>query len=235
MTKQKILIVEDEDNIRELIEYNLKKEGFIPIGVSNAEDAFKKIKNENLDLILLDIMLPGIDGLDFFKDLKSSNKTSKIPVVMVTAKGEESDIISGLTLGVDDYIVKPFSPKILIARIKNILRKRKEIAFSELPSINIHNIQIDPSKRKVLINNKQIELTNLEFMVLYLLASNPGRVYSRYQIVDEVRGDNYPVTERAVDVLIVGLRKKLDTYSFYIETVRGVGYRFKEEVSNDVA
>ncbi len=229
MARERILVVEDEEEIQELIAYNLNKEGFKTIAALSGEDALKKARAEKLDLVLLDLMLPGMDGLDVCRALKKGEKTQTIPVVMLTAKGEESDIVSGLELGADDYIVKPFSPKILVARIKTVLRrKRAETVDDSLP-LTIHNITIHPGRREVLIAGKAVELTNMEFRVLHFLAGRPGWVFSRYQIVEGVRGDNYPVTDRSVDVLIVGLRRKLGEAGDYIETVRGVGYRFKEE------
>jgi two-component system phosphate regulon response regulator PhoB len=148
---------------------------------------------------------------------------------MLTAKGEESDIVTGLELGADDYIVKPFSPKILVARIKTVLRRKSAEPVDDSQPILIHDLAIHPGRREVLFKKRPVELTNMEFRVLHLLAGKPGWVFSRYQIVEGVRGDNYPVTDRSVDVLIVGLRKKLGAAGDYIETVRGVGYRFREQ------
>jgi two-component system phosphate regulon response regulator PhoB len=147
---------------------------------------------------------------------------------MLTAKGEEPDIVTGLELGADDYIVKPFSPKVLIARIKTVLRRKSAEPVDESAPLQVHEMQIHPGRREVLFKNKPIELTNMEFQLLHFLASRPGWVFSRYQIVEGVRGDNYPVTDRSVDVMIVGLRKKLGDAGSLIETVRGAGYRFKE-------
>ncbi len=228
MAHESILIVEDEDDIRELIAYNLTKEGYRPHGALSGEDAIKKARAERYDLIILDLMLPGIDGLDVCRTLKKDAKTQTIPVIMLTAKGEESDMVSGLELGADDYIVKPFSPRVLIARIKTVLRRKSAEPIDPNASISIHDLAIHPGRREVLVGKRSVELTNMEFRVLHLLASRPGWVFSRYQIVEGVRGDNYPVTDRSVDVLIVGLRKKLGDAGEYIETVRGAGYRFKE-------
>ena len=229
MARERILVVEDEEEIQELIAYNLNKEGFRTIAALSGEDALKKARAEKVDLVLLDLMLPGMDGLDVCRALKKGEKTEAIPVVMLTAKGEESDIVAGLELGADDYIVKPFSPKILVARIKTVLRRKRAEAVDESSPLTIHNITIHPGRREVLIAGKPVELTNMEFRVLHFLAGRPGWVFSRYQIVEGVRGDNYPVTDRSVDVLIVGLRRKLGEAGDFIETVRGVGYRFREE------
>jgi two-component system, OmpR family, alkaline phosphatase synthesis response regulator PhoP len=229
MAREHVLIVEDEEEIQELIAYNLSREGFRTSVAGSGEDALKKVRSERVDLVLLDLMLPGMDGLDVCKIIKKEEKTSSIPVIMLTAKGEESDIVTGLELGADDYIVKPFSPKVLVARIKTVLRRKSAEPIDESQPIIIHDLAIHPGRREVLIKKHPVELTNMEFRVLHLLAGKPGWVFSRYQIVEGVRGDNYPVTDRSVDVLIVGLRKKLGAAGDYIETVRGVGYRFKEQ------
>jgi two-component system alkaline phosphatase synthesis response regulator PhoP len=229
MAREHVLIVEDEEEIQELVAYNLSKEGYRTSIAGSGEDALKKVRADRFDLVILDLMLPGIDGLDVCKALKKDEKTSTLPVIMLTAKGEESDIVTGLELGADDYIVKPFSPKVLVARIKTVLRRKSAEPVDESAPLTIHNLSIHPGRREVLIDKNPVELTNMEFRVLHLLAGRPGWVFSRYQIVEGVRGDNYPVTDRSVDVLIVGLRKKMGEAGSYIETVRGVGYRFKEE------
>ena len=229
MSHEKILIVEDDDDIAELVRYNLVKDGFRPVAVSRGEDALDLLNTDNFDLVLLDLMLPGIDGLDLCRELKAIEKLRSIPVIMLTAKGEESDIVTGLELGADDYIVKPFSPKVVIARIRSVLRRRMSEKLIGAEPLVFGELAIHPGKREVQVKNEAIVLTNLEFMVLHFLAKRPGWVYSRYQIVEGVRGSNYPVTDRSVDVLIVGLRKKLGLAGDYIETVRGAGYRFKGE------
>ncbi|MBN1308432.1 MAG: response regulator transcription factor [Chitinispirillaceae bacterium] len=229
MSHEKILIVEDDEDIVELVRYNLSKDGFRPVGVTSGEDAMKKLLNEHFDLVLLDLMLPGIDGLEVCRRIKESEKLRSISIIMLTAKGEESDIVTGLELGADDYIVKPFSPKVVIARIRSVLRRRQSAATKGTEPVTIGDLVIHPGKREVIVRGEPVDLTNLEFMVLYFLAKKPGWVFSRYQIVEGVRGDNYPVTDRSVDVLIVGLRRKLGDAGNCIETVRGAGYRFKEE------
>ena len=228
MARETILIVEDEEEIQELLHYNLSKDGFRSVSVLSGEDAIKKARAEHYDCILLDLMLPGMDGLDVCRALKKDEKTRSIPVIMLTAKGEEPDIVTGLELGADDYIVKPFSPKVLIARIKTVLRRKSAEPVDDSAPLQVHGMQIHPGRREVLFRNKPVELTNMEFQLLHFLASRPGWVFSRYQIVEGVRGDNYPVTDRSVDVMIVGLRKKLGDAGSLIETVRGAGYRFKE-------
>jgi two-component system phosphate regulon response regulator PhoB len=228
MEREHILVVEDEESILELITYNLRKDGYHVTGVMSGEDGLEEAGELLPDLILLDIMLPGINGLEVCKKLKDSKKTGHIPVIILTAKGEETDIVAGLEMGSDDYIVKPFSPKILLARIKAVLRRTPISAVNEDAPVSISGLFIHPGRHEVMLDGKPVDLTYTEFKVLHFLAGRPGWVFTRYQIVESVRGDNYPVTDRSVDVLIVGLRKKLGMYGNYIETVRGVGYRFKE-------
>ena len=214
----------------ELVKYNLEREGFQITCADSGEKALKSTRYERPDLIVLDLMLPGIDGLEVARQLKQDKKTAGVPIVMLTAKGEEADIVTGLELGADDYITKPFSPRILLARIKAVLRRQSQQAQDPDRILNIGNLIIDPRRRAVAADNKYIDLTYSEFQMLLFLTARPGWVFTRSQIVDAVRGDNYPVTDRSVDVQIAGLRKKLGQYSGYIETVRGVGYRFKEDV-----
>ena len=228
MSKERILVVDDEEDILELVRYNLAKEGYHVTGAITGEDALKKAGVEAFDLIVLDLMLPGIDGLEVTKKLKSNRATEQIPIVMLSAKGEEADIVTGLELGADDYITKPFSPKVLIARVRTALRRKNITPDDHVAVVNIHNLEIHPGRRSVLANGNPVDLTFTEFQVLYILARRPGWVFTRGQIVDAVRGGDYPVTDRSVDVQIVGLRKKLGSCGKYIETVRGVGYRFRE-------
>ena len=228
MPKERILVVDDEEDILELVRFNLVKEGYHVSGALSGEEALKTARSEVLDLIVLDLMLPGIDGLDVTKKLKGNSKTENIPIVMLTAKGEEADIVTGLELGADDYITKPFSPRVLVARVRAALRRKTQLPEDETAVVHIHDLAIHPGRRSVLAADKPVDLTYTEFQVLYLLARRPGWVFTRSQIVDAVRGDDYPVTDRSVDVQIVGLRKKLGHYGKYIETVRGVGYRFRE-------
>ncbi|MCD6160944.1 MAG: response regulator transcription factor [candidate division Zixibacteria bacterium] len=225
----KILVVEDDRDIVELIEYNLRKEGYHVITAMSGEDGLEMAKSEKPDMALLDLMLPGIDGLEICKLLKANPATADIQIIIVSAKGEEADIVIGLELGADDYITKPFSPKILIARIRACLRRKNQQPVEQSAVIKIQGVVIHPGRHEVLIDNKIIPLTLTEFRLLHFLASRPGWVFTRYQIVDAIRGDDYIVTDRTVDVQIVGLRKKLGKYSEYIETVRGVGYRFREQ------
>ena len=228
MGDNKILVVDDEEDILELVRYNLARDGYRVVCAASGEQALSRAKSEPFDLIVLDLMLPGIDGLEVAKRLKNKPETRHIPIIMLTAKGEEADIVTGLELGADDYVTKPFSPRILIARVKAVIRRNLQEEVDDSSIIQIYELEIDPGKRKVLAKGSHIELTFTEFQVLYLLARRPGWVFTRFKIVDSIRGDDYPVTDRSVDVQIVGLRKKLGPYGKYIETVRGVGYRFKE-------
>jgi two-component system, OmpR family, alkaline phosphatase synthesis response regulator PhoP len=227
MSGETILIVEDEESIQELIRVNLVREGYRTELASRGEDALKAAKASMPDAVLLDLMLPGLDGLEVCRIMKADPVLRSIPVVMVTAKGEESDIVAGLELGADDYITKPFSAKVLLARVRAVLRRGRQ-KQDEGAAIKSHDIVIHPGRHEVTIAGSPVELTLTEFKILQFLAGRPGWVFTRYQIVDAVRGEEYAVTERSVDVQIVGLRKKLGAAGRYIETVRGVGYRFME-------
>jgi two-component system phosphate regulon response regulator PhoB len=228
MAKEKILVVDDEEDILELVRFNLSREGCQVFCASSGEEALRLVRSETPDLIVLDLMLPGIDGLEVTRRLKSDPNTKHIPIVMLTAKGEEADIVTGLELGADDYVTKPFSPRILVARVRAVLRRKVKEAPEETSVIRIHDLIIDPRRHEVLVNGEPVVLTFTEFGILNYMARRPGWVFTRFQIVDAVKGEDYPVTDRSVDVQIVGLRKKLGSAGKYIETVRGVGYRFKE-------
>ncbi len=228
MSKDKILVVDDEEDILELVRYNLVREGYSVTCAASGEAALKTAASDPVDLIILDLMLPGIDGLEVARRLKQHPGTKDTPIIMLTAKGEEADIVTGLELGADDYVAKPFSPRILIARIRAVIRRRRGIAEPEGEVLTIRELSIHTGRRHVLAAGKSVDLTFTEFQVLHFLARRPGWVFTRSQIVDAVRGDDYPVTDRSVDVQIVGLRKKLGSLGKYIETVRGVGYRFME-------
>lgn len=230
MPKEKILVVDDEEDILELVRYNLEREGFQVTCAESGENAMERTRHEGPDLIVLDLMLPGIDGLEVARRLKQNQKTAGLPIVMLTAKGEEADIVTGLELGADDYMTKPFSPRVLIARIKAVLRRQSQQEQDPDRILMVGGLTIDPRRRAVSADDNIIDLTYSEFQILLFLAARPGWVFTRTQIVDAVRGEDYPVTDRSVDVQIAGLRKKLGEYSAYIETVRGVGYRFKEDV-----
>ena len=232
MPNATILVVEDEEDLREIIIYNLKREGYVANGVESGEQGLEMTVEQQPDLVILDLMLPGMNGLDVCRKIKQNEQTKSIPVIFVSAKGEESDIVTGLELGADDYVTKPFSPRILLARIRTVLRRYQpgeDLGKTDNESvITINNMIIDSKKFQLSISNQPVELTKTEFNILFFLANHRGWVFTRYQIVDATRGDQYVVTERAIDVQIAGLRKKLGLDSVLIETVRGVGYRFKE-------
>jgi len=227
MSRGKILVVDDEEDIRELVALNLAPEGFDVLACETGECALDAARRKQPDLIVLDLMLPGIDGLEVCKTLKADTKTRHIPIVMLTAKGEEADIVTGLEIGADDYMTKPFSGKVLVARVRRLLRRVADQTDEKSP-IKIHELVIDSARHEVLVSGNPVELTVTEFKILRTLARRPGMAFTRYQIVDALHGGDYVVTERAVDVQMVSLRKKLGSCGKYIETVRGVGYRFKE-------
>ena len=228
MPKQHILIVDDEEDLLELVRHNLERVGYTCTCATTGTDAVKVARQILPDLIVLDLMLPGIGGFEVCGILKQDDKTRHIPIVMLTAKGGETSTVHGLGLGADDYITKPFSPKILLARIAAVLRRNsKDVVVDETP-IRVAQLYIHPGRREVLVQGIAVSLTQAEFSILHFLAQRPGWVFSRAQIVDALHGPGYPVTDRAIDVQIVGLRKKLGACADYIETIRGVGYRFKE-------
>ena len=224
--KKRVLVVDDEPDIRELVQHHLEIEGFEVLSAPDGEKGLFLIQNELPDLIILDLMLPGIDGLEVCRKLNNIESTSDIPIIMLTAKGEEIDIIKGLAYGADDYVTKPFSPRVLMARAKAILRRQviNEIDVDEI--IQIEELYIHPGKREVKVGSVYIELTFSEFEIIHFLARRPGWVFTRNQIINQVHGDDYPVTDRSVDFQIVGIRQKLGEMGKLIKTVRGVGYRF---------
>jgi two-component system phosphate regulon response regulator PhoB len=229
MAKEKILVVDDEDDILELVRYNLSKEGYRVRCVASGEQALSKAVEEKPEAILLDLMLPDLNGLDVCRQLKNNLATKHIPIIMLTAKGEDADIVTGLELGAEDYIVKPFSPRVLVARLRVVFRRHNKARdVDEDVVVRMHDMVIDPNRHEVLLHGEPMGLTTTEFRILHFLARRPGRVFSRDHIISGVRGDDYAVTERSVDVQIVNLRKKLGDSGEAIETVRGVGYRFKE-------
>ena len=228
MSKPCVLVVDDEEDILELVRYNMTKEGYKVRCVATGEDALDAARQDVPALIVLDLMLPGVDGLEVCRILKRDAKTAHVPVIMLTAKGEEAEVVAGLELGADDYVTKPFSPRVLLARTKAVLRRRSAHTPEDSVTLQVQDIVINPQRHEVLVRGKPVTLTYTEFRLLHYLARRPGWVFTRQQIIDNVRGDNYPVTDRSVDVQVVGLRKKLGPCGDCIETVRGVGYRFKE-------
>ena len=228
MLSETILVIEDDENIAELIRVNIEKAGAKPVCVFSGEEGIRAIRETSPDLVLLDLMLPGLDGLDVCRLAKSDSDTKEIPIIMVTARGEESDIVTGLDLGADDYVTKPFSPRVLVARIRAVMRRKADsLANGEEAVVKVHNLTIHPGRHEVRADGRQIELTATEFRLLHRLARRPGWVMTRNQIIEALHGVGYPVTDRAVDVQIVGLRKKLGEAGKLIETVRGIGYRMR--------
>ena len=230
MAGERILIVEDDKNISQLVTYNLEKEGFTCTGTVTGEEALDILDREHVDLILLDIMLPEMDGLDVCKNIKQEKKLSTIPIIMLTARGEETDRIVGFELGVDDYIVKPFSPRELVLRVKAILKRSKRAEAISTDILIADKIKIDISRHKVFVDKKEIELTLLEFNLLVVLMQRRGRVQSREQLLNDLWNISADVTTRTIDTHIKRLRQKLGKMGILIETVRGIGYRFNEEV-----
>lgn len=225
---KKILVIEDEDDIRELLRYNLEKSGYEYFEATSGESGWNKIQDINPDLILLDLMLPGIDGLEVCDRIKTELKHQNIPVVMLTAKGEEEDIVKGLEMGADDYVTKPFSVKVLLARIAKVFRTTSQSIPVESDVLLSSGISLDPNRHEVKVDGESVQLTSSEFKTLSIFLQNQGRVFTRNQIMEKVHGEGYVVSERAIDVMIVGLRKKLKDYGAHIETIRGIGYRMAE-------
>jgi len=226
MARERILIIEDEEDIMALVHYNLVKAGFDVECAMTGEEGVQKARKAPPHLILLDLMLPAMDGLAVCRLLRKQAETEAVPVIMLTAKGEEEDVVAGLELGANDYVTKPFSPKVLIARIRAALRNRRQGTDPD-EDLLLGELRISPGRREVLVAGEPVHLTDTEFRVLHFLASRPGWVYTRYQIVNAVRGEGHIVTERAVDVQVAGLRRKLGACGHYVDTVRGVGYRFQ--------
>lgn len=228
MARKSVLLVEDDEDILELLRYNLSEEGYLVDCAVSGEEALRMMVNRLPDLVVLDLMLPGLDGIEVCKTIKRDPRTSHVPIVMLTARSDDTDIVAGLELGADDYITKPFSPRVLVARIRAVLRRKSKEQTDEQSTIQLHELVINPGRHEVLFDGRQVELTSTEFRVLHFLARRPGWVFTRNQIVEGVHGYDYPVTERSIDFQIASLRKKMGDAGKYIRTVRGVGYRFKD-------
>jgi two-component system, OmpR family, alkaline phosphatase synthesis response regulator PhoP len=234
MEKPYILVVDDEEDIAELVAYNLGREGYQVLTVFSGEEALVAIAKRRPDLIVLDLMLPGVSGLEVCLTLKSTVETKTIPVLLLSARGEEEDIVVGLEAGADDYVTKPFSPKILNARIRSALRRSEQkSSLGSHDVLTVEDISIDSKRCEVRVSAALVDLTKTEFNILKHLAINKGWVYTRQQIVKAVHGDGYPVTDRSIDVQITGLRRKLGDDGLLIETVRGVGYRFRDSTHDN--
>lgn len=230
MSKRKIVIIEDEPDILEVLSYNLRREGFEILTANDGIQGLAMVKREHPDLVLLDLMLPGIDGVEICTSIKKHPDTQHTLLIMVTAKGEESDIVLGLGVGADDYISKPFSPKELVARVKAVMR-RGVLMETQAPQekITIGELTIDAAKYRVTFANREVKLTATEFRILQYLASHPGRVFTREQLLNHALGDDVVVVDRNIDVHVRGIRKKLEVEPPLIETIRGVGYRMAEQ------
>lgn len=224
----RLLLVEDEEDLRDLLTYRLEKAGYQVKAVESGEDGLNAAQADPPHLVLLDLMLPGIDGLAVCRTLKEDPRTADVPIIMVTARGEEADVVRGLDMGADDYVVKPFSPRIVLARLRAVLRRSKaESAADPESPTRIGELIIDPQRHEVRVEGELIPLTITEFRLLELFVHRPGRVMTRHQIIEQLHGQLAAVTDRSVDVQVVGLRKKLGAAADRIETVRGVGYRFQ--------
>lgn len=232
MQNKQIVVIEDEPDILEVLCYNLEREGFKVFESLNGAEGLALIEQKVPDLVLLDLMLPGMDGLEICRRLKANQRTQTIPIIMVTAKGEESDVVLGLGIGADDYIPKPFSPRELIARVKAAIRRGERTEHSSIKDVieithpSLGCLVVDNSKHAVLLDNVNIKMTASEFRLLFCLASQAGRVFSREQLLNHTSGDNVVVIDRNVDVHIRSIRKKLGDDKPFIETIRGIGYRF---------
>ncbi|MGD8869866.1 MAG: response regulator [Gemmatimonadales bacterium] len=229
MKTEKIVVIEDEADILEVIEYNLRREGFDVVSSESGEDGLEKVESAAPDLILLDLMLPEIDGIELCRRLKSDPLTAGIPIIMVTAKGEESDVVLGLGVGADDYVTKPFSPKELIARVKAVLRRGKLRVDTERKDRIVRDgVVVDIKRHEVRVDGESVSFTATELRLLHFLASHPGRVFTRDHLLSRVIGEDAIVIDRNIDVHVRAIRKKLGAHRDLIETVRGVGYRFRE-------
>ena len=230
MKRERIVVIEDEPDIREIIEHNLTREGYRVKSSGHGDDALRLAQEERADLMLLDLMLPGLDGLEICRQIKGNPDTQHVRIIMVTAKGEESDIVIGLGMGADDYVTKPFSPKELIARTKAVLRRGRLRADTEKPArLQIDGVCIDPERHEVLVDGGQVIFTATEFRLLHYLASRAGRVFTRDQLIGKVIGEDVIVGGRNIDVHVKAVRMKLGSHRDLIETIRGVGYRFRDE------
>jgi two-component system, OmpR family, alkaline phosphatase synthesis response regulator PhoP len=226
--KQTILVVDDDEDILVLLDHNLSREGYEVVQVASGEEALEQVRRAPPDLVLLDLMLPGIGGLDLCKVLRGDGRTLNIPIIIVSAKGDETDVITGLELGADDYVIKPFSVRLLLARVRAVLRRKGREPADASAALKIHRIAIHPGRHEVLVGTEPVDLTASEFRVLHFLAMRPGWVFTRSQIIEAIHGEDHQATNRSVDVLIASLRRKLGAAGECIETVHSVGYRCRE-------
>lgn len=228
MARERILVVDDEPDILELVHYNLTKEHYDVVCAESGEDALRQVRHTLPDLLVLDVMLPGMNGLEVCKLLKREARTAALPIVILTARGEEADVVAGLELGADDYLTKPFSPRILVARIRAVLRRQPLVPATADAVLTHRELTLHPGRHEVSIQGQPVLLTPIEFRLVHTLARRPGWVFTRHQLITATQGDEVHVTERSVDVHIVSLRRKLGIYGEAIETIRGIGYRLQE-------
>ena len=232
MSKGIVLVIDDEADIIELVRYNLEKEGFDVLGASDGETGFSLAVKDKPDVLVVDLMLPGIDGLDVCRMLRAEAVTSHIPIIILTAKASESDRVVGLELGADDYLTKPFSPRELTARIKAL--RRRSVGNVQPPAVLRHgSLSIDAASHEVRCGNKLIDLTATEYKILHFLASHPGFAYARSSVIDGALGRDITVLERTIDVHVMSLRKKLGKCGALIETIRGFGYKLRDLNSHE--
>ena len=224
--KKKICVIEDEKDIVRLLTYNLNKEGYDVVSYETGERAFEFVNTNKPDLVLLDIMIPFVDGFEVCKQLKASKDTQSIPIIMLTAKTEDANIVTGLELGADDYILKPFSIEVLIARLRSVFRRSNHVNYQSDQVLDFGSLKLYPDRYEAYVDDQQVVFNHTEFKLLCCLANQPGRVFSRSQIIDSMQGGSDFVTKRLVDVLLVSIRKKLGSAASFIQTVRGVGYKF---------
>lgn len=228
MSTQTILIIEDEPALVEVLTYNLEKEGFEVLTANNGRDGLERARAVLPDAVILDLMLPLVDGLEVCSQLRSDPKTQSIRVLMLTARSEETDEVVGFNVGADDYVTKPFKVRPLVHRIKALLR-RNEKTKSENTVLSVHGVKIDKASFEVRVDDKELELTRTEFRLLWTLMRQPGRTFSRLELMDSSRGMDANALERTIDVHVRALRKKMGQPGNLIETIRGIGYRFKRE------
>jgi two-component system, OmpR family, phosphate regulon response regulator PhoB len=227
MTKQRILIIEDERPLTDVLSYNLQREGYEPIVAHDGQEGLRKAQTLLPDAVLLDLMLPVRNGLEVCRELRSGDRTRALPIIMLTAKAEETDQVVGFSLGADDYVTKPFSVKVLMERIKALLRRRE--GDGEKTDVVDHlGVRIDRVRHRAYVEGKELDLTPTEFRLLESVLRQPGRAFTRAQLMDAAIGEGAIVLERTIDVHVKSLRRKMGPAGEYIETVRGVGYRFRE-------
>ena len=226
MGKATVLVIDDEKDLQELVRYNLEKEGYDVVTALDGESGLHVAIEHNPDLILLDLMLPGVDGLELCRLLRKESRTAQIPLIMLTAKASEPDRVVGLELGADDYVTKPFSPRELVARVKALLRRATPLT-ENASVLRRGDLTIDVHRHEVISAGKPIMLTATEFRILHFLASRPGRVFSRNEIIDGAQGRDTAVLDRTIDVHVTSIRRKLGACGDYLETVRAVGYKFQ--------